>query len=50
VERVSAKMPAGLVQLVLDVPDGDVLPAWATAAHPHQAARVVFLAANGAKS
>jgi hypothetical protein len=37
-------MRAGPVQLVLDVPD--VLPAWA-AAHPRQAARVVFLDANG---
>ena len=41
------KVRFGLVQLVLDVPEGDVLPAWATEPHKRQAASVVFLAAAG---
>jgi hypothetical protein len=45
--RVSAKVRYGPVQLVLDVPDGDVLPAWAADPHKQQATAVVFLDANG---
>ncbi|RZJ57078.1 MAG: hypothetical protein EOO55_04090 [Hymenobacter sp.] len=45
--RVSAKVRYGPVQLVLDVPDGDVLPAWAADAQKRQAASIVFLAAAG---
>ena len=45
--RVSAKVRYGPVQLVLDVPDGDVLAAWAAEAQKRQATSVVFLDANG---
>jgi len=45
--RVSAKVRYGPVQLVLDVPDGDVLPAWAADPHKQQATAVVFLDATG---
>jgi hypothetical protein len=45
--RVSAKVRYGPVQLVLDVPDGDVLPSWAAEAQKCQATSVVFLDANG---
>ena len=34
--RVSAKLRYGPVQLVLDVPDGDVLPAWAAEAQKNK--------------
>ncbi|RZK26370.1 MAG: hypothetical protein EOO63_14770 [Hymenobacter sp.] len=45
--RVSAKVRYGPVQLVLDVPDGDVLPAWAADPHKRQATAIVFLDATG---
>ena len=45
--RVSAKVRYGPVQLELDVPEGDVLPAWAIEPHKRQAASVVFFAAAG---
>src|SRR5205823_9095692 len=48
--RVSAKVRYGPVQLVLDVPEGDVLPAWAADAHKRQATAVVFLEANGGRA
>ena len=35
---------------MLDVPDGDVLPAWAAEAHKKQAASVVFLSAHGGRA
>ena len=38
------------MQLVLDVPEGDVLPAWAAEAHKRQATAVVFLNANGGRA
>jgi len=38
------------VQLVLDVPDGDVLPAWAADPHKRQTTAVVFLDANGGRA
>ena len=37
------------MQLVLDVPDGDVLPAWAADPHKRQATALVFLDANGSQ-
>jgi hypothetical protein len=36
--------------LVRDVPEGDVLPAWAAEAHKKQAASVVFLDASGGRA
>jgi hypothetical protein len=48
--RVSAKVRSGPVQLVLDVPDGDVLLAWAADPHKRQATAVVFLDANGGRA
>jgi hypothetical protein len=48
--RVSAKVRYGPVQLVLDVPDGDVLPAWAADPHKRQTASVVFLDANAGRA
>jgi hypothetical protein len=36
--------------LVRDVPEGDVLPAWAAEAHKKQAASVVFLDAHGGRA
>jgi hypothetical protein len=48
--RVSAKVRYGPVRLVLDVPTGDVLPAWAVDAHKRQAANVVFLEAGGGRA
>ncbi len=48
--RVGAKVRYGSVQLVLDVPDGDVLAAWAAGAHKRQAASVVFLNAHGGRA
>jgi hypothetical protein len=48
--RVSANVRYGPVQLVLDVPDGDVLPAWAADPHKRQATAVVFLDANGGRA
>jgi hypothetical protein len=45
--RVSSKVRYGPVHLVLDVPDGDVLPAWAADPHKQQATAIVFLDANG---
>lgn len=45
--RVSAKVRYGPVQLVLDVPDGDVLPAWAADSQKRQATAIVFLDATG---
>jgi hypothetical protein len=44
--RVSTKVRYGSVQLVLDVPEGDVLPAWAAAPHKRQATAIVFLDAT----
>jgi len=44
--RVSANVRYGPVQLVLDVPDGDVLPAWAADPRKQQATAIVFLDAN----
>ena len=38
------------MQLVLDVPDGDVLPAWAADPHKRHATAVVFLDANGGRA
>lgn len=43
-------MRDGPEPLVLDVPDGDVLPAWAADAYKKQAASVVFLDANGGQA
>jgi hypothetical protein len=48
--RVSAKVRYGPVQLVLDVPDGDVLLAWAADPHKQQATAVVFLDATGGRA
>jgi hypothetical protein len=48
--RVSAHVRYGPVQLVLDVPDGDVLPAWAADPHKQQATAVVFLDATGGRA
>jgi hypothetical protein len=45
--RVSAKVRYGPVQLVLDVPEGDVLPAWAADPHKRQATAIVFLDGTG---
>lgn len=45
--RVSAKVRYGPVQLVLDVPDGDVLPARAADPHKQQATAIVSLDATG---
>ena len=45
--RVSTKVRYGPVQLVLDVPDGDVLLAWAANPHQQQVVRVVFFDAAG---
>jgi hypothetical protein len=45
--RVSAKVRYGPVQLVLDVPYGDVLLAWAADPYKRQATAVVFLNATG---
>jgi|GEM_PF-3397819 len=45
--RVSAKVRYGLVQVLLDVPDGEVLLAWAADPQKRLAADVVFLDANG---
>jgi hypothetical protein len=44
---VNAKVRYSPVQLVLDVPDGDVLPAWAADPHKRQATAIVFLDASG---
>jgi hypothetical protein len=48
--RVSAQVRYSLVQLVLDVPDGDVLLAWAADPHKRQATAIVFLDANGGRA
>jgi hypothetical protein len=48
--RVSAKVRYGPVQLVLDVPDGDVLLAWAADPHKQQATAVVFLDTTGGRA
>lgn len=48
--RVSASVRYGPVQLVLDVPNGDVLPAWAADPHKQQATAVVFLDATGGRA
>ena len=48
--RVSAKVRYGPVQMVLDVPDGDMLAAWAAEAQKRQATSVVFLDANGGRA
>jgi len=45
--RVSTKVRYGLVQVLLDVPDSEVLLAWAADPHKQLAADVVFLDANG---
>ncbi len=43
-------MHYGPVEVVLDVPDGDLLPAWANEPHKKQAASVVFFDANGGRA
>ncbi|WP_317196659.1 type VI secretion system tube protein TssD [Hymenobacter negativus] len=48
--RASAKVRYGPVQLVLDVPDGDVLPAWATDPDQRHTTAIVFLDANGGRA
>lgn len=45
--RVSTKVRYGPVQVVLDVPDNDVLLAWAADPHKRQATTIVFLDADG---
>jgi hypothetical protein len=44
---VSTKVRYGPVQLVLSVPDGDTLFAWANDAHKRQAAQVHFRDVSG---
>lgn len=48
--RVNTKVRYGPVQVVLDVPDGDLLPTWAADPHKRQAAAVVFLDATGGRA
>ncbi len=48
--RASTKVHYGPVEVVLDVPDGDLLPAWANEPHKKQAASVVFFDANGGRA
>ncbi|MBO2010369.1 type VI secretion system tube protein TssD [Hymenobacter negativus] len=47
---VDTKVRYELVELMLSVPDNDVLLAWANDPHKHQAATVVFLDANGGQA
>jgi hypothetical protein len=48
--RTSCTVRDGPEPLVRDVPEGDVLPAWAAEAHKKQAASVVFLDASGGRA